>query len=325
MAGTLTARVDTNLKPSTQQSADIDAAQIVTIKKGQSLGLIEYFPFNGHYYVALDSVVGAIAPTTGKNASAGKPGYSRGFVYGPSVTIDDATKTSADSSKAPALAASSDKWALSMDFPSRIVRYCLDKGYQLASRTRERNIIYIEGLDRYGRPNADRPNEWNDLRILLSFDENTAPYFPSSNIPMLATTEPGDRYTYNPMTGKGAFRIAFGEHKAAWHIDTHGNDAHAALRQIGPITGYRDKNQDFQRTGDALDTGLFTINQHGPYTVATVGISSAGCLVGANMAEHLEFMQLLSLDPRYLADKYYRFNSIIIDGSDFASSKWGYR
>ena len=320
------ALVDTTLKPWPEQSAklteDGHADQMRVIKAGTELEIIWHEADGSHLYLVLAEPVGAIASKGGKNPAPGQPGFSRGFVYGPSVELIEDAKALSDDAGA---AAYPDDWRLSMDFPSRVVRYCMDKGYSLASGLRERNIIYIEGVDRYGKPNADRPNEWNDQRILLSFDEARAPYFVNSRFPMSATTEPGDKYTYSPMNDKGAFRIAFGEHKSAWYIDTHGRDAHSALRQIGPITGHRDKNKDFSRTGDALDTGLFAVNQHGPYTYnGRVGISSAGCLVAERMDDHLEFMRLLKLDPRYLRDRNFRFGTIIIDGDDFAKSKWGY-
>ena len=144
-----------------------------------------------------------------------------------------------------------------------------------------------------------------------------------------ATTEPGAHFTYNPMNPGGAFRIAFDQFPAAWMAGFHGRDRRHALVQVGNVRGHRDKNMDGSRAGDAVVVGSnFGINQHGPYTTDRVGVSSAGCLVRATMPEHERFMRFLTSDEwgdaRYLRDRNFRFTTTIIDGSDFARSKWGY-
>ncbi len=121
--------------------------------------------------------------------------------------------------------------------------------------------------------------------------------------------------TNEPLDVDGAFRIAFGQYKA-WQVgDHHGHDA---LVQVSPVTGYRDKNKDFKRTGDKLVVGNFGINQHRGNNAEVVSLSSAGCLVGKTHAGHDEFMTFVKQDPRYSMNHGYRFMSTVIDGRNLS-------
>ena len=203
-------------------------------------------------------------------------------------------------------------WSLGNDFASRLIKYMLQNQYFIAVGANRFNIIYIEGVDGDGKLNPDRPNEFNDRRIVVEV---------LSGIPRivgnwLATTEPGKHYTVSPMNPKGAARIKFGQYKS-WQVGMHGNsDRHEALVQVCPITVHRDRNKDFKRTGDALDTGLFAVNQHWGYDLPkeNIGNASAGCLVGQSRNGHREFMGLIKQDVRYQLAKNYIFFTTIIAG-----------
>ncbi|MHC5828310.1 MAG: peptidoglycan-binding protein, partial [Nostoc sp.] len=100
------------------------------------------------------------------------------------------------------------------NFAARIAKYMLAQNYWIDAD--HLNIIYVEGCDPDGKPNADTMNEWNDLRLLLKIE---------NKIPRItdwweATTEPGLKYTLNPLNPGGAFRIAFGQYKA-WSVGWH--------------------------------------------------------------------------------------------------------
>jgi hypothetical protein len=175
------------------------------------------------------------------------------------------------------------------------------------------NIVYLEGVDREGKANDDRLNYWNDRRIVFTFREGNPVILGNWE----ATTEPSRYYTNNPLSQKGAARIAFGQYKA-WKVGIHGNsEPHEALVQVNPLPVYRDLNKDGFRTGDKIQTGLFGINQHHGYDmpVDNVGTASAGCLVGRTRRGHTEFMSFLKRDPRYLRDKNFEFTAAILDGS----------
>jgi hypothetical protein len=174
------------------------------------------------------------------------------------------------------------------------------------------NIVYLEGVSSNFTVNKDEPNEFNDLRCLLSFKQGV----PVITNYWVATTEPGKYYTENPMNPKGAARIQFGQY-TAWRVGVHGKDRHRALVQVNPITVCRDVNKDYARARDIEDTGLFGVNQHGGYDQPekNIGRASAGCLVGRSMKEHQEFMRIITKDPRYIADAKFIWPTAICAGN----------
>lgn len=98
-----------------------------------------------------------------------------------------------------------------------------------------------------GSLNADKPNEFNDLRGVFEFYKGKKPRLLDA---WEGTTEPGFKYTYKPMNQAGAARIAFGQYKA-WRVGTHGNsEPHEALVQAASVKVHRDANKDMVRRGD---------------------------------------------------------------------------
>ena len=194
------------------------------------------------------------------------------------------------------------------DLAGRIVRAAERRGYWIARHQDCYNIFYIEGMNDDGTANNNRPNEFNDRRVVIQVVRGV----PKIVGMWQATTEPSRYWTIRPMNSKGAARIAFGQWKC-WVVGTH-NQSHEALVQVAPLTVWRDKNKDYSRLGDEQDTGLFGINQHWGYDLpaSDLGNSSAGCLVGRMKAGHREFMALIKKDARYKATKSYRFMSTIM-------------
>jgi hypothetical protein len=237
-----------------------------------------------------------------------------------SVTAQKLIETKAEDIPLPPL-------KLGNDFASRIIKYLQYKGYTVSSRFREFNIIYIEGMNPDGQLNDDAPNAFNDLRVVIEVVDGK----PKIVGAWEATTEPGHYYTFNPMNSKGAARIQFGQYKA-WRLGIHGvSDPHRALVQVAPVKVHRDFNQDFKRTGDAVHTGIFAINQHWGYNYPRndVNIAGAGCLVGRTTKGHLEFLEIIESDRRYLATRFgppifpgdpnertYVFTSTILPGNE---------
>ncbi|MCF2151668.1 peptidoglycan-binding protein [Desmonostoc muscorum LEGE 12446] len=203
---------------------------------------------------------------------------------------------------------------LGNDVASKIIKYMQAKNYEVFTNPKEYNIVYLEGVNEDWTLNSDTPNQFNDRRIVIEVVDG----IPKIVNHWQATTEPGSRYTYNPMNPGGAARIKFGQYKS-WSVGIHGNsEPHEALIQVAPITVYRDFNKDFQRTGDKVDTGLFLVNQHYGYDAPANDIknASAGCLVGRRREGHREFMAIIKQDPRYLANKNYVFYTTVIPGDD---------
>ncbi|MEO1765105.1 MAG: peptidoglycan-binding domain-containing protein [Cyanobacteria bacterium J06629_18] len=204
---------------------------------------------------------------------------------------------------------------LSNDLASRIIKYMLFKGYQIDRKIGEYNIIYIEGMNSNGTLNSDKNNHFNDLRLVIQIVSGT----PKIVDIWEATTEPGYHYTEEPMNPtKGAARIKFGQYRA-WIVGTHGGaEPHQGLVQVSNVTVHRDLNEDYIRTGDKLDTGLFGINQHWGYDYPRndIKLAGAGCLVGRTRSGHRDFMRLIKQDWRYQSNRNYRFMTAILAGDD---------
>ena len=197
-----------------------------------------------------------------------------------------------------------------------VLRYMRQKGYWIARSPRMRNIVYVEGMDANGRLNADRPNEWNDRRMVIRIAPGGQPEMLVNDH---ATTEPGKFYTWHPTNPNGVARIAFGQYKA-WVKGLH-HGKWPALVQRERVKLHRDLDRNSRRgASDPIDIGkTFGINQHStsPDKVPEfVNSFSAGCLVGRRYAWHTSFLDIVEQDPRFLANQGYLFITTVIAGDD---------
>lgn len=199
---------------------------------------------------------------------------------------------------------------LGSDLASRIVKYAIAQGYFVPVGARHYFICYLEGCNADGSLNSDAPDHWNDRRIVIEIPDGR----PKIVANYLSTSEPGSMYTHKPLNPEGAARIAFGQYKS-WSVGNHkGQDA---LVQVKELPVYRDRDRNFQRSGDVVRVGLWGLNQHTTNRdPVLVGGWSAGCLVGKSEEEHKLFMALVRKDRRYQISSYYVFMTAIIDGSD---------
>lgn len=207
------------------------------------------------------------------------------------------------------------------DLASRVISAMTRLGYAVDRGPGERNIVYVEGMNIDGTPNDNAPNRFNDVRMVIEF-ENGVPKITGI---WQATSEPGKKYTENPLAGTGgAARIKFGQYRA-WQVGMHHGTQEALVQTGGAVTVCRDENRDYRRDGDRQTTGFYGINQHWGYDLPEndVGGSSAGCLVGRTKAGHREFMALIKTDPRYVADQKYIFASAVIPVSAVAAGAIG--
>lgn len=275
MRGTFKIIQPTILKPSTAQSSTLSKESLVNLPIGQ-LSIQDCTEEAGHYKVQL---------------SDGRKGY----IYKGHCEFKPAT--------------SAGSLNLGSDLASRIIRTMQQLGMHFDSEPSCINIVYLEGVNPNGEVNADRMNEWNDLRTVISFRDGK----PQILGCWLATTEPGWKYTAAPLNPDGAFRIAFGQYKA-WRVGTHKD--HEALEQCAEIEGHRDHNKDGKRTGDKVVRGSgYGVNQHHGWNMARIDGASAGCLVGQSVEGHRAFMALIKTDSRYKQNHGYVFRTAVLDGS----------
>jgi len=203
-----------------------------------------------------------------------------------------------------------------MTYAQKVIAYMEALGYEIYRGQHELNIVYIEGADIDGTPNRDEADRWNDLGLLIAFDEAGEPEIVHRAV---CTTEPGYAATMSAAARAlgGVARVQLIQYPRCWQMGLHkGNPAHPALVQRAPMLVYRDKNRDGKRPGDPLMPAS-GINQHGTrhnFLARLVGTWSQGCLVRLNWDDHLHFITMLRTDPRFIADPNFFFTTSILDG-----------
>jgi len=207
-----------------------------------------------------------------------------------------------------------------MTLAEKIIAYMRSKKYRIAEGESQVNIVYLEGANEDGEPNADKLDGWNDRRIVIAFESGQ----PKILLNASATTEPGAAATYSAIARRrgGVARVQITQYLSKFKVGFHKSKSHPALVQDRSILVHRDKNTDGLRTGDNL-AQAFGINQHGTrpgWSGAIVGMWSEGCMVCKKWDDHLRFMAIIKTDLRYLSDNDFLFDTTIIDTSDFA--KW---
>lgn len=207
---------------------------------------------------------------------------------------------------------------------NKIIPYMVDKDYPVSTGARRWNIVAVEGMNPDGTLNTDRPDRFNDLRLLIEMASpgQFTPFKEMIAHVSACTTEPGTAATFHPrvLARGGAFRIAFGHYPECWRVGFHkGDPGHPCLRQIpgSPVMGYRDFNRNQIRDKADKLVRADGINWHGTkpgWIGELVGLWSEGCNTDKIWAEHLDFMGLIYQDPRYLADKDFKFSGTVISG-----------
>src|SRR5690606_26288907 len=113
-----------------------------------------------------------------------------------------------------------------------------------------------------GMPNRDESDRWNDIGVLIRFNDAGQPEIIHAAV---CTTEPGYMATMSVQALRlgGVARIQLTQYLECWQLGFHkGDPNHPALVQCAPVLVYRDRNRDMKRPGDLLlpATG---INHHG--------------------------------------------------------------
>ena len=113
------------------------------------------------------------------------------------------------------------------------------------------------------------------------------------------TTDPSNRYLLKPLNSSGTAIVVPGQYINLWKKGFHQSKKdHPALRQVRPISVYRDNTRDFKLDYcGKIETGLFGINCHRAGSIVNdlIGLNSAGCQVHKNKA-HFEQVFLWLID-----------------------------
>jgi lysozyme family protein len=197
-------------------------------------------------------------------------------------------------------------------FVDRVAAAMKAKGYRIDTGPGEINLVYIESYNRDGTKNDGKPDLWNDVHMVFTYEGGK----PVAKGSWTCTTQPGFYYTEHPLNPeKGAANIKPGQY-TAWRVGLH-RGQYEALVQRGKLTLTRDKNKDYEREGDREEIGEYQgINQHHGNNAATVGPHSAGCLTSKMVDGHEDKMRIVKSDPRFLANHSFMFTTAILAQGD---------
>jgi hypothetical protein len=169
------------------------------------------------------------------------------------------------------------------------IKYALrSKGYLFFGPTAyDLNVIGI-------RNPSQRPGKFDDTFCIAYVDANG--YERVYACPF--TADPGLHYLQHPINSKGCAILKPGQYRGAYQIGLH--RGYTALRQIKPVTVFRDADKDSNLDWDNVrtDTGMHAINIHRTLAdgiAATVQRFSAGCQV---IQSSDDFAYVLSLVRR---------------------------
>lgn len=129
------------------------------------------------------------------------------------------------------------------------------------------------------------------------------------------TTDPGTKAVKELHSSKGVARLVPGQYRGSHAIGLH-QGKYEALKQLNPVTVYRDndKNMTFDET--KKDTGVFGINIHKAGVDSTyVENWSEGCQVFKRIADFDEFMKIVKESAKIHGNK---FTYTLIESKDIA-------
>jgi len=179
----------------------------------------------------------------------------------------------------------------------------------------EQNVISVEAMDPDGRMNSNRPNAFDDIKMIVNGAGKVI------GGPWEATTQPGKFWTDNPMAPGGAFIIAKGP-QAIWTPgDYHGRTVWRQAED-STVMGFRDPNKTYKRIGLAIKHGNIGIHHHHGYNLPRGNISNAaaGCQVIRLTEGQQEFMDITLRNPEYLKNKKrFRMTATVLSAAEIGS------
>lgn len=198
----------------------------------------------------------------------------------------------------------------------RIVNYMFKKNYFVDTNPENGNIVYVSGMhDMFAFRQENKVDEWDDMRLIVKFNHDGVPMI---DFWQAASCEPGTISRKSAAAKKlgGVATVMPGQYKA-WKMGFHKHDFdHPALIQCADVVIWRDANQN-EIFDDMVFKGIYGINQHSTkpgFSGPKVGVWSAGCLVGKDFAQHLQFIAKLKDWKVCKDDSDHVFTTTIIPG-----------
>jgi len=168
-----------------------------------------------------------------------------------------------------------------------LVRLLKRRNYVVYEEPYKLNIVGV-------RANTTEPNKFDDL-IFVFYQDNKGKWIGKA---YPATTDTGTYWLKNPMHKEGSALLKEGQYVDSYAVGQHGKTKYTALRQVKPVTVFRDYNRDavLDFYNGKEDTGIHYINIHRANKTGTteyVDKNSAGCQVFQNADDFAEFMKMV--------------------------------
>ncbi len=137
-----------------------------------------------------------------------------------------------------------------------------------------------------GIRNDKNPGIWNDFIFLQTDDELYK---------FEATVDPSRHWTEKPMNRLGVAHLCLGFHPNIWTIGKHRGKYNALVQRGAKVKIWRDKNKNYKKDDNIVQSGYFGINLHHGYSAkGKVGVHSAGCQVIRNKISFNRFMGIVT-------------------------------
>ena len=189
------------------------------------------------------------------------------------------------------------------------------KALPLESRLRQlyaaKNYQWDDDINIFGIRDESRIREdvWNDVIVVV---------IPGVKVRCwLGTCDPGVVWM-SAATRKakgwepGVAHLCCAQYLNAYMVGLHNGQYEALVQLGGPVSIWRDLNENFENDDSFNRTGWFSINIH-KGTSRTIGWSSAGCQVIKGDREFAAFMGEVKASTRYQGNRKARFTYTLFD------------
>ncbi|MGC9504228.1 hypothetical protein [Baaleninema sp.] len=205
-----------------------------------------------------------------------------------------------------------------------IVEYMESHNYRIDRNPGEINIVLIKGMNPDGTPNgnAPLPPRYNDLLVLLTFDEGSRPQI---RLAVPITTESNARLDVHPDHEPfgGPAQLMTGQHIGKWRLQPgmrlRRGRPFTGLMQVGELpigfdrnhNGHIDPGETVRQWLPGRDGGAFVF--HPDMNFPLSGTASSGCIVTHYDNDFFTFIRYLEQSPQYRSNPEYRWTVTLLE------------
>ncbi|MDC0835006.1 hypothetical protein POG22_18650 [Geitlerinema sp. CS-897] len=210
------------------------------------------------------------------------------------------------------------------DFATAIVAYMESQNYHIDREPGEFNIVLLKGTNPDGTPNGNAalPPRYNDLLVLLTFDESDRPQI---RLAVPVTTESNARLRVHPDHEPfgGPAQVMTGQHIGKWQLQPgmrlRRGRPFTGLMQVGELPIGFDRNNDgdidpgepVRQWLPGRDGGAFVF--HPDLNFPLSGTASSGCIVTHYDNDFFTFIRYLENSSQYRSNPEYRWTVTLLE------------